>query len=315
MDLVYRYVQAVKRHLPAALQEDIASELTEDILSELKDKEAALGRPLEEAEQESVLKKYGHPFLLATRYRPQQHLIGPDVFPFYWPALKFAIASAFGVYLIVSFATSVSDGTPGRFLGRLMAFPNVALLVFAWITLAFAAIDYSQAKLHIFDKWSPRSLPRVTPESPRVSRATLIGELAGAAVFLAWWLAVPKYPFLALGPAASFVTLSPAFQRIHLTVTLPAVVSIVIVTAILISPRSSLLVRLRRVLVNLATIGTASLLLKAGDLLIAADRGPNLVDIVKGINGGITLALLLVSIGTAIQTVLEIVRLMQTNRA
>jgi hypothetical protein len=72
---------------------------------------------------------------------------------------------------------------------------------------------------------------------------------------------------------------------------------------------------LRRVLVNLATIGTASLLLKAGDLLIAVDQRPNLVDIVKGINGGITLALLLVSIGTAIQTVSEIVRLMQTNRA
>jgi hypothetical protein len=145
MDLVNRYVQAVRRHLPAALQEDIASELTEDILSELKDKEAALGRPLDEAEEESV--------------------------------------------------------------------------------------------------------------------------------------------------------------------------SIVIVTAILISPRCSRLAKLRRVLVNLATIGTASLLLKAGDLLIAVDQRPNLVDIVKGINGGITLALLLVSIGTAIQTVSEIVRLMQTNRA
>jgi hypothetical protein len=35
----------------------------------------------------------------------------------------------------------------------------------------------------------------------------------------------------------------------------------------------------------------------------------DVVNMVKGINGGITLALLIVSIGTAIQTVYEIVKL------
>ena len=91
--------------------------------------------------------------------------------------------------------------------------------------------------------------------------------------------------------------------------------SIAIVTAILVSPRSTRLVKVRHVLVNLATIGVTSLLLNAGDLLAAADARPDLVSVVNGINGGITLALLLISIGTAIQTVYEIVRLMNTNRA
>jgi hypothetical protein len=76
MDLVDRYVYAVKRHLPANQQDDIVNELTDDILSQIKDKEEELGRPLNDAEQEAILKQYGHPYLLATRYRPQQYLIG-----------------------------------------------------------------------------------------------------------------------------------------------------------------------------------------------------------------------------------------------
>ena len=49
MDLVDRYVYAVKRHLPAAQQDDIVNELTDDILSQIRDKEAELGRSLDEA--------------------------------------------------------------------------------------------------------------------------------------------------------------------------------------------------------------------------------------------------------------------------
>jgi hypothetical protein len=66
---------------------------------------------------------------------------------------------------------------------------------------------------------------------------------------------------------------------------------------------------MRHVLVNLATLGVVSLFLKAGDLVVPSTDTPALVDMVKAINGGITLALLLVSIATAIQTVYEIVRL------
>lgn len=63
-------------------------------------------------------------------------------------------------------------------------------------------------------------------------------------------------------------------------------------------------------LVNVATLGVVSLFLKAGDLVVPSTDTPALVAmVIKAINGGITLALLLVSIATAIQTVYEIVRL------
>ena len=117
MDLVDRYVQAVRQHLPAKQQDDIASELTEDIVSQMSDKQEELGRPLTEAEQEAILKQYGHPYVLAMRYRPQQYLIGPSLFQFYVPALKIALALAFAVQVIIALSVGLSQNAPERLLG------------------------------------------------------------------------------------------------------------------------------------------------------------------------------------------------------
>jgi hypothetical protein len=242
------------------------------------------------------------------RYRPEQHLIGAGVFPFYWLALKTAIVIAFIVHVIVAFATSLSQDAPQLILPRLFGFPGVAIQVFGWVTLAFAAMDFWQAKLHLFDKWSPRSLPRATNRSPRPSRTGLMAELVGGVLFLAWWLAVPTYPFLMLGPAASFLALSPAFHRVYLSATLPAIVSLLMIAAVFAWPSWTILSRVRPLLVNLATLFVLSVLLQAGDLLMPTIETPDLVHMVKGINGGITLVLLIVSIGTVIQTMYEVSR-------
>jgi hypothetical protein len=46
MDLLDRYVSAVKTYLPADQQDDIGKELSANIQSEMDDRESALGRPL-----------------------------------------------------------------------------------------------------------------------------------------------------------------------------------------------------------------------------------------------------------------------------
>ena len=314
MDLVDRYVHAVKRHLPAAQQDDIVNELTDDILSQISDKEAELGRPLDESEQEAVLKQYGHPYLLAMRYAPQRHLIGPAVFPFYWTTLKVTLAIALSVHVVVVVATSLSQNEPARIVPSL-GFLSVAMHSFFWVTLAFAALDFSQARLHLLDRWSPRSLPRLTNRSPRVRRPVLLAELVGAVVFLAWWLAVPTFPFLMLGPAAAFLTMSSAWHRVYLTATLPSVVSILMLAAVLAVPSWTVLARVRALVVNLMTLVVLSALLKAGDLLVPVTETPNLVHMVKGINSGITLVLIIISIVTVVQAVAEVIRLVRAERA
>ena len=59
MDLIDRYLQAVKFWLPSEQKQDIVAELSEDLHSQVEDKESELGRPLSGAEVEAILKKGG----------------------------------------------------------------------------------------------------------------------------------------------------------------------------------------------------------------------------------------------------------------
>jgi hypothetical protein len=77
LDLFERYLQAVSWHLPQAQREDIVAELGNDIRHHMDEREAELGRPLSEADVIEILKKHGHPMNVASRYLPEQYLIGP----------------------------------------------------------------------------------------------------------------------------------------------------------------------------------------------------------------------------------------------
>ena len=91
MDLIDRYLVAVRRQLPAALQDDIVQELGDSLRSEAEEHERRTGHPLTADEQAVLLKKRGHPWLMASRYLPQQQLIGPALFPYYRQALKIVV--------------------------------------------------------------------------------------------------------------------------------------------------------------------------------------------------------------------------------
>lgn len=83
MDMLDRYLQAVRFFLPAQQQDDIVRELSENLISQMDNQEEELGRPLDEAEQAAILRQHGHPMVVAGRYRSQQQLIGPIFFPLY----------------------------------------------------------------------------------------------------------------------------------------------------------------------------------------------------------------------------------------
>jgi len=83
MDLINRYLQAVKFWLPKNQKQDIIAELAEDLRSQIEDREAELGRKLNESEVADLLKQRGRPVLVANRFLPQDSLIGPVLFPIY----------------------------------------------------------------------------------------------------------------------------------------------------------------------------------------------------------------------------------------
>ena len=110
MDLIERYLHAVKGHLPAKQQDDVIAELADDLRSRLDDREAELGRPLDEDEVVAILRQLGHPSHLAARYGSWQQLIGPALFPMYVHILKFAMGLALLVNVVLA-AVLLAIGT------------------------------------------------------------------------------------------------------------------------------------------------------------------------------------------------------------
>jgi len=116
MDLLDRYLQAVKKFLPWKRQDDILAELKANLESQLEDKEADLGRPLTTDEMKDWLKRLGPPMVMAARYQPQRYLIGPTIFPMYLWVLRLACVWCLVIYSVVNAVEILSSAASGSAL-------------------------------------------------------------------------------------------------------------------------------------------------------------------------------------------------------
>jgi hypothetical protein len=196
MQLLERYLQAVKFWLPKGQKEDIIAELSEDIHSQIEEKEAELGRKLNELELESILKQLGRPILVANRYLPQEQLIGPVLFPIYRLVLKIVMLCYLVPWTVTWIALLIfNSGYAAKFaahswveiLGSLWAqLWGTAFLAAGTVTLVFAILERVQRKSHFLEEWNPRKLPPVN--NPNViSRFNSVVELAANMFFCVWW--------------------------------------------------------------------------------------------------------------------------------
>jgi hypothetical protein len=217
MDLLERYLQAVRFFLPRRHQDDIVRELGEDLRAQMDDRERALGRPLTDDERADVLKRHGHPMLVAGRYRSHQRLIGPAFFPLYVVVLTIGLAICLLVTVVLATVGAVMDGDAvGQAVRTLLAYPGRALMVFAWTTLGFGVLDYALARVPIAATWDPKSLPRVQPNGSWASRFNSAVEFIATMVALAWLLMVSRAPALAMGPAALVLAPAPVWHAAYL---------------------------------------------------------------------------------------------------
>ncbi|HZE79509.1 MAG TPA: hypothetical protein VE604_01330 [Candidatus Polarisedimenticolia bacterium] len=227
MELLDRYLQAVRFWLLRAQQNDIIAELGDDLRSQIEDRESSLGRPLNEDELVALLQQAGHPMRVAGRYVPQQSLIGPTLFPLYKFVLK---AVAFG-YLapwilvwigMMVFMPSYRASHPGlALLGPWTHFWSLAFMLFGAITIVFAVLEKFQARITWLNTWDPRKLPRVARPKDQVSRVESIFGLAFSILFIVWWLSLSRYGQVIFGPIAGFFSLNPALRVWYLPVLVP----------------------------------------------------------------------------------------------
>jgi hypothetical protein len=218
MELLERYLQAVRTYLPMSQQDDILKELRENLRGQIEDKESALGRALNEDELAEILKKHGHPLLVATRYRQSRYLIGSSLFPFYWLVMKIILAIV-GLGYAVSVLVLIAQGKPFfEVLGALLGYVGAVLPTFAIVTIIFAVLDIGNSKFRLLERatkatneqFNPRTLPMLRPASDfpdgkPISRFKTAFELFFSAAFLLWWVRINPIRklalFLALGPA------------------------------------------------------------------------------------------------------------------
>jgi hypothetical protein len=230
MELLDRYLQAVKKHLPWQRQDDIVAELRANLEAQLEDKEAELGRPLTKEEAEEWLKQIGSPIQVAARYQRQQYLIGPAIFPTYSFILKLVLTWATVIYAIANAVTIAASNQGGEAVLRAaLRLPWIWLINAAVVTLIFVVIE--QTRVHFPEKfgalgpmagsmagpmtaqWSPLDLPPIGAgdgdwAKPRSFTRALLEAFSGC-LFLAYVLLVPHYPFLLLGPGVWYLKALP----------------------------------------------------------------------------------------------------------
>lgn len=215
MDLLNRYLQAVKFWLPRAQQDDIIAELRDDIRSEIEERESELGRSLHDSELEAVLKQRGRPLLVAEKYLPQTSLIGPALFPAYWFVLKLVMLCYLFPWALVLIGAIVfhTNAYVHRVAPTILStlWTN-AVGAFAIVTIIFAVLDRAKNKNWLVNDWSPSKLPPVR-DSERISRAGSAIELIVGLIFGTWWLKI-VWNLTILDSHSFKISLAPAWHSL-----------------------------------------------------------------------------------------------------
>lgn len=193
MDLLERYLAEVRRNLPSRDADDIVAELRDELLARAEEQEEKTGAVAWEA----LLRDFGHPLVIAARYRKHQWLIGPELYPFYLHFLKIivtiVVAVVAGLALVKGalWAADPGDAIAG-FLGGLWWGAASAI---GSVTIVFALIErFGGSSLRHVGRWKPMELPELNATQPSVYESAF--EVTGGILILLWWLgAIPTPQF------------------------------------------------------------------------------------------------------------------------
>lgn len=336
MDLVNNYVRAVAKALPEEQREDISRELSEDIRSEMEDRQRELGRELTQAEQEALLKQRGNPLVLAARYR-QDHrtlaigrqLIGPVLFPFYVKVLSFNLGLTFVVIGTIFLALSVS--------GQKISFNNIlsTCLLQLFIQLGAVTLIFSLIERHLTkhpDRWNlsgtcgglrldlkiGKNMSLPIERGQWISRFESVSIIIACTVALVWITGVQSYPFLILGPAASFLKLAPIWYEVYFPIVLLTAAEIVRAAINLVRPDWTLFRAVYSLFAHCGGLVVVYYVIKAGSWVAAggpaAEHASEYAGAVKTVNQWIYFCLLLAAGFSAVMLVVKIARFIRRPR-
>lgn len=203
MDLLDRYLAAVAALLPKDQRQDIAAELRDVLLTRIEAREAELGRPLDAAEHEALLKAFGHPIAVAGRFGPARGLIGPELYPFYAFAVKTALALAAAAAVLSAAIGGLKTGDiAGVIPHAFRDFVSLGLGLIGGLTVIGAGIERGWIRLGKGIDWKVSELPRLEGGGGRGGRSPLkirleaLFEALALVLFILWLSGLVAAPWL-----------------------------------------------------------------------------------------------------------------------
>jgi hypothetical protein len=267
-DLIDRYAAAIARHLPPDKRAAVTGPIVDELRAQVRETEAHNGRAMTEDEVAALIRMRGNPYLIAQPHRTGRYLfIGPGLLPQYWRALRTTLTIAFLAIVVLAAVLAVDGRSPAALASYVSVFLRLAFYLVIVVSIAFAVIDIVQGRVLLKQQWDPRELTAPAVESS-IGGGGSLADVATSGVFLVWWLAVPHYPWVLLGPGARYFDFSDGWRAAHGPVTVCFVASFLIHVIAVVRPRWTWLARWRTVLANAASLLGAGLLLGAGTLLV-----------------------------------------------
>ena len=167
MNLIDKYIAEVGKQLPRKNRADIEAEIRSTLEDMLEERALGSG-PADEATVMQVLKEYGAPGEVASKYKARQYLIGPHLFPVFEKVVRIVLAIVVGASLLglvtslaqsgltgPEFVSAIGKWLGGLFSGLIAAFGNI-VIVFAIIERTKVSGEFEKE----VKEWDPKDLER-----------------------------------------------------------------------------------------------------------------------------------------------------------
>lgn len=316
MDLTQRYLAAVRRNLPSAKADDIAAELADVLASRREEREEALGRPLSGEEVSALLKDFGHPLVIAARYRPDQHLIGPEVFPFYLYTLK--VVLAVGAALLVglgAISAIFHDNGLVRAIGHTAGdLWSMLLLALALVTIIFAILERRGFAAEHLRRWTPEQLPELQDRPQSQWESAL--EVGLGIAFLLWWSGAVPVGAIA-GSGGVRVEAAPIWDTYYLPILIIASVQLAANLMKWLRPDWRRTIGGLTIATSIATLAVIAGVQGAGSWVVVSSAGLDPAEaaaIGKSVDLAIMIALVVVAVLMVLQSLGELWKLVRARR-
>jgi len=326
MNLLDKYIAAVGRELPRKNREDIEAEIRSTLEDMLEERKQADG-PADDAMTGELLKEYGSPSEVASKYKTHQYLIGPRMYPLFERVLRIVLAVVAGASLIglgvaltktgltgPEFASSLGKWFGGLLSGLIAAFGNV--------TLVFVIIERTQVASNFekeFKEWDPRDLNESELNPERVDMADHIATIIFTFLALVVFNLYPSLfslHFSVNGTWNSLSILTEAFFRYLPWINVMGMVQIVFNGYMLSQKEWLPATRILGILVDVAGMALAVVILRTPGLfaltpdMLAAIGNPEAANALSKVFGFVpTIVLFIVVVVTTIKVIKSIFRL------